>query len=214
MKTNLPERERDSRPSRTPKGERTRRAILDAAIALIAREGMAHASQEQIAKHAGISQSTLRHHFPTKEALISAIHRDAFDTYRARFESVLMMPAMSPWDRIRGLVSTHLEHIIQAPDAYNFETFAYFARNPEDRILRDDWHAFLMGHYSALIQQIHPGLPVEHCETRAFHILTLCLGSWLTLGKSRPRLLKRSVKQLKANLLSEIESLVFRCEKT
>ncbi len=198
-----------NRQSMTPKGERTRRAILDAAIELITREGMAHASQDQIAKHAGISQSTLRHYFRTKEELISAIHLDAFEVFRHRFEKVLLEPATSPWERIRGLASTHLKHITQASDAYNFETFAYFARNASDRARRDDWYHFLIGHYCALIQQIHPQLDWDECETRGFHILTLCLGCWLTLGKSRPKLLKRSTKELNDDILEEIKIIVY-----
>ena len=47
--------------------------IVEAAIELISREGLAAASTRQIAAEAGVSLSTLHYCFGTKEALIDAV---------------------------------------------------------------------------------------------------------------------------------------------
>jgi AcrR family transcriptional regulator len=53
--------------------EERRAEIVEAAIELISREGLAAASTRQIAAEAGVSLSTLHYCFGTKEALIDAV---------------------------------------------------------------------------------------------------------------------------------------------
>ncbi|NNG36765.1 TetR/AcrR family transcriptional regulator [Nakamurella aerolata] len=52
-----------------------RRQIIDAAMALFAAHGFHNTSLRDVAAAAGIGQSTLRHHFPDKEALLLAALR-------------------------------------------------------------------------------------------------------------------------------------------
>src|SRR5690349_51695 len=55
-----------------------RRAILDAAFTVFAREGYAQASLEQIASEAGVARATVYNHFGDKERLLhEAIAADA-----------------------------------------------------------------------------------------------------------------------------------------
>lgn len=60
------------------KGEQTRRAILDAAIARFGRDGYRATSVADIARHAGVSGTLVYAYFPGKEALfLAAIDEDA-----------------------------------------------------------------------------------------------------------------------------------------
>jgi AcrR family transcriptional regulator len=197
----------DRKRVRSPKGERTLQAIHDAARELIAERGMAEASQENIAKAAGISQSTLRHYYPTKEELLEGIHDSAFDGYRANMESILLRPGGTPRERLLSLIDSHLENIIRTSDAFTFEAFAYLSRNDSPRRRRDEWYAWLTDHYAALVGEI-TGRNAEDARACAFQIVTLCLGAWLTLGRSRPDLVGRSSKAVKRVVLDGVDALL------
>jgi len=57
----------------TPKGERTRGRIVDAAAQLIYERGVAGTTLEDIRSAAGVSGSQLSHYFADKEALVQAV---------------------------------------------------------------------------------------------------------------------------------------------
>lgn len=196
--------------ARSPKGERTTKAILSAALEIIDRQGLAAASQEAIARKAGISQSTLRHYFPTKDKLHSAIFSTQYrkKTLATAMEQILLRPEKSPVEKIKEMVQAHLSHIITSSDAVAFEHYAHMTRDGSDRAVRDEWYSWLLQHYAVLIQQVNTKLSKEDCETRAYQIITLCLGAWITLGKSRPRLIKGTAEQLKVRLSSLVDQLI------
>src|SRR5436309_15496656 len=62
----------------TTKGERTRQAVLETAIARFARDGYRGTSVAEIARDAGLSGTAVYAYFPNKEALfIAAVDEDA-----------------------------------------------------------------------------------------------------------------------------------------
>ncbi len=193
---------------RSRKGARTSREIQRSAVEIIGQFGSAAASQEQIARRAGISQSTLRHHYPTKEALVDAVYAAAFDGYRASFEALLLEPGHTPAERLLRLVQAHLDYIAQHDDAYTFESFAHIARSAAARHNRDTWYAWLVDHYQALVLLIRPAADPAQARAIAFQILTLTLGAWITFGRSRPKLLGRAATEAREALLHGVEALV------
>ena len=58
------------RKNGTPRGERSKETILEAALPLFARQGYRGASLASIASAAGLTQPGLLHHFPSKEELL------------------------------------------------------------------------------------------------------------------------------------------------
>jgi len=192
---------------RSAKGERTVNSIIQAAIRIIDEDGFIMASQENIAKGAKISQSTLRHYFPTKEELIREVFFHSFAGFRHSAEKILLEPISDPMIRIERLVGFHLDFIMDSKDSYIFETFAYLARNPEERMMSDEWYQWLLRHYASLIQQLNPALPSKECDNRAFLVLTNCLGAWLMLSRSRPDLPQAPKQDLKQLLLSHIRHI-------
>jgi AcrR family transcriptional regulator len=58
--------------------ERNRQRLLDAAKACFAKSGAA-TSLEEIARAAGVGIGTLYRHFPTRDALVEQVYRDALD---------------------------------------------------------------------------------------------------------------------------------------
>lgn len=66
-------------------GARNRQRLLDAAKASFAKSGAA-TSQEEVARAAGVGIGTLYRHFPTRDALVEAVYRDALDRLSADAE--------------------------------------------------------------------------------------------------------------------------------
>jgi AcrR family transcriptional regulator len=60
-----------------------RGALLDAAEAVVTRQGIANLTLEAVAAEAGISKGGLLHHFRTKDRLIEALVRRAAENWRA-----------------------------------------------------------------------------------------------------------------------------------
>ena len=65
--------ETTDRPRLTPKGERTRSRIVEAAAALIHERGVAATTLEDVKVAAEVSGSQLYHYFPDKNELLQAV---------------------------------------------------------------------------------------------------------------------------------------------
>ena len=90
----------DSRLSRaTARRTAAEREILDAAWALMAREGVAEVSVREVARDVGLRQQSLTHYFPTKHALLDALFADGFVDLRRVFDG---LPAND--DRVEAVV--------------------------------------------------------------------------------------------------------------
>ncbi|HVY17882.1 MAG TPA: CerR family C-terminal domain-containing protein [Rhodopila sp.] len=61
------------RPAANPRGEDTRRRILDTALALFAANGFDGASTRDIAEHAGVNLPAIQYYFGSKEGLYRAV---------------------------------------------------------------------------------------------------------------------------------------------
>jgi AcrR family transcriptional regulator len=72
-------------------GRRSHQELLAAARETFAEHGT-DASLREVARRAGVNIATLYRHFPTREALLQALLRHAFDTLRARAAELLTAP--------------------------------------------------------------------------------------------------------------------------
>ena len=61
-----------NRPRLTPKGERVRGRIIEAAARLVYKQGVAGTTLEDVKRAAGVSGSQMYHYFPDKEQLVQA----------------------------------------------------------------------------------------------------------------------------------------------
>jgi AcrR family transcriptional regulator len=161
-----------------------------------------------VAQRAGISQSALRHYFATKDELLAALFDDVLDGHRRRFEEIVLEPGAPPAARIVRIVGAHLDAITATNDATMLEVFAFWARHEHSRAGRHAFHAWLVGHYADSIRSLRPELSDEQCREVALQVLTLTLGGWLTLGRSRPHLVDRSAARVKQILMRAVDALV------
>jgi TetR/AcrR family transcriptional regulator, regulator of autoinduction and epiphytic fitness len=68
----------EPRDGRTVRAERTRRALVDALLALL-EEGELRPPAERIAERAGVSERSLFQHFPDREQLFEAVARQQYE---------------------------------------------------------------------------------------------------------------------------------------
>lgn len=73
-------------------GQRTRQAILDAALALFAEKGYFGTSLRDVARAVGVRESALYHYFPGKEALFEAILAAESAVKNERLSAILEGP--------------------------------------------------------------------------------------------------------------------------
>jgi AcrR family transcriptional regulator len=80
------------------KGEKTRQAILEAAIARFGREGYRATSVADIARDASVGGTVAYAYFPSKEALfLAAVDEDAAGVIREGVDTILANPGVPDW---------------------------------------------------------------------------------------------------------------------
>jgi AcrR family transcriptional regulator len=98
----------------TPKGESTRTAILEAAIARFGRDGFRASSVAEIARDAGVSGTAAYAYFPNKEALfVAAVDEDAAAVIREGVSTLGGGPSIDDWRE--GLLFTLVGALDQHP---------------------------------------------------------------------------------------------------
>ena len=85
------------------------RKILDVGARLYSERGFAATSIRDLADAAGISSSTIYHHFPNKQAVLYEILRSFMENFIAEINPVLTRTDLGPTARIVRAVSLHLQ---------------------------------------------------------------------------------------------------------
>lgn len=94
--------------------EKTRAAILKAALHEFGTEGVAGARTDEIARAAGVNKALLYYYFKDKEALYGAVVESIFEGLRDRVVAVLDEP-LPPRDRFLKYVGTHFDYVASSP---------------------------------------------------------------------------------------------------
>jgi len=95
--------------------EKTRAAILKAALHEFASEGVAGSRTDEIARAAGVNKALLYYYFRDKEALYGAVIDDVFENMRERLLHVLNSD-LEPQAKIREFAGAHFDYIASAPE--------------------------------------------------------------------------------------------------
>jgi AcrR family transcriptional regulator len=107
--------------------------LLDAAEAVVVRQGIANLTLDAVAAEAGISKGGLLHHFPTKDRLVEALVTRAAENWRACYMEAHGRTPEGPGRMARALVS----HCLSDAQGWTDElrrsssaVFAALAQNP------------------------------------------------------------------------------------
>jgi TetR/AcrR family transcriptional regulator len=94
--------------------EQSRAAILKAAVHEFAREGVAAARTDAIARSAGVNKALLYYYFKDKEALYQAVLDEVFNGVRHAIHGALSLP-LPPRERMCAYVRAHFDYIASHP---------------------------------------------------------------------------------------------------
>lgn len=89
--------------------EKTRKALVDSALALFGSKGYTDASVQEITEAAGVTKGAFYHHFESKEDLLALIHDEFLDYQLAILKLALEKdedPAMRLRELLRALLSS------------------------------------------------------------------------------------------------------------
>jgi AcrR family transcriptional regulator len=169
--------------ARTPKGGKALRAIFRATRQSVTEFGLNAASLDIIAGRAGLTQAALRHYFPTRDDLLTAFFVAATEWFRSRVTEILATDQGTARDKLEQLVGWHLEYMESVDTAFWLEAQTFWLRKKSGRHVRDQWYRWLLDELTILIGKIQPALGMRERQRRAYTILTLTLGAWITHGK-------------------------------
>ncbi|HEY6274307.1 MAG TPA: TetR/AcrR family transcriptional regulator [Terriglobales bacterium] len=95
--------------------EKTRAAILKAALEEFSHEGVAGARTDQIAHRAGVNKALLYYYFKDKEGLYASVLEEVFSGLSARIMAALDSPEMRPRAKLLKYVEAHFDYIASVP---------------------------------------------------------------------------------------------------
>src|SRR5664279_3366378 len=79
-----------------------RRALVVAAVRVVARKGAEEVSLRGLARQLGVSPRAPYRHFPSKEALLAAVSAEAFRRFEAYLDGVLAGVGADPLERFHA----------------------------------------------------------------------------------------------------------------
>jgi TetR/AcrR family transcriptional regulator len=112
------------------KPEESRAAILHAAVREFAREGVAGARTDAIARFAGVNKALLYYYFKDKEALYEAVLEEVFSGVRTAIHHALSRD-LSPRRKLAAYIGAHFDYIAAHPP-YHRLVHAEFLRAGRD----------------------------------------------------------------------------------
>lgn len=102
---------------RPSKGDRTRRRLLDAAAALLARDGPAGVSLSGIAEAAGLQTGSIYFHFGSKDELVATVLEEGLrESLRHLDDALEPHPAGDAGARLWAAVRAHLDALVELSD--------------------------------------------------------------------------------------------------
>lgn len=112
------------------RSERSRKAALQAALTIIARDGPARLTLDAIARESGMSKGGLTHQFPTKEAVLKALleHQVThFEDFTRRY--LASAGATTPQPHLAAQIAT-LREVVAQPHSVAFAILGAMHQDP------------------------------------------------------------------------------------
>lgn len=168
-------------------GDRREQIVL-AAARLFVEHGYAGTSMRQIAERAGMLAGSVYHHFPAKEDLFVAIHREGFRRLTENIREALRASS-DPWQRLELACAEHINDVAAGNPVSQVTATGLFAIHEErlQRRLRGD-----RADYDRMFRQLIDDLDLPAGTDRSLFRLAL-LGAlnwthvWYKPGRKTPR---------------------------
>lgn len=190
-KTTAPKRSGRPSDSRRP-------ALLDAAARLFAERGFAGTSMRDIAASVGMLSGSIYYHFPSKQALLMAVHEESVRHTLQAVEAAMGATQRNPWDRLAAVCEAHLTTLLGG-SPYSRLVSPDFARTLPPKLQKTV--IAQRDRYEAMFARTVDGLPLPKGVNRRYLRLAL-LGSlnwaliWYRPGGDSPAAIARSIVDL------------------
>lgn len=117
--------------------ETRRQEILTAAIYVFNRDGFHKATLEDVALEVGISKSLIYYHFKNKMEVLAQLYKMVGETLNSRLIEVFDGSSMSPIERLRRVIETHVDVIIEHQNIFQiyFREKNEISRDTLDRLV-------------------------------------------------------------------------------
>jgi len=168
----------------TQKGGNRRRALLEAAARLFGRRGYDGTSIREIAALVGMLPGSVYYHFPSKEALLLAVHEEGVvQVLESVRQAIEECPDGRPWARLKAAAAAHLETLLSEVTFSQVVT-PYFTQNVDEPLRaeliaqRDEYEMIFV----SLIADLN--LPSE-CDRRLLRLAMLGSLNWVTMWYRR-----------------------------
>ncbi len=106
---------KSARPGSRGEPEKTRAAIMKAALEEFSHEGVAGARTDEIARRAGVNKALLYYYFKDKEGLYSAALEEVFSGLHDKVMVVLSSSNLEPRECLLKYVEAHFDYIASKP---------------------------------------------------------------------------------------------------
>lgn len=162
--------------------------ILQAAAGLFVRHGYGGTSIRDISHQVGLLPGSVYHHFPSKEDLFVAIHREGFRQLVKRSEEAIKDQA-DPWQRLELACAVHIDSAVAGDAIARITAIGLFAIHEDQlqkRLEKD------RRNYDQQFRRLVADLDLPHDSDRSIFRLAL-LGAlnwtpvWYRSGKLTPR---------------------------
>nr|WP_295887906.1 transcriptional regulator BetI [uncultured Devosia sp.] len=160
-----------------------RKELRQAAFAVLQREGMAGATLEKVAAHAGASKGIVLHYFRNKQELFEQAMREA-NLALSEAVSARLKLATTPYGRLEAVIEGNFEERFFQPSICQawLSLCAEVPREPQLARIQTVIHARMRSNLMSALVHL---LPRHECEAVALAITSLIDGLWLRAGLQR-----------------------------
>ena len=148
------------------------KAILDAAVQVLAKEGARRFTAARVAERAGVSVGSLYQYFPNKAAILFQLQFDEWRQTSAMLAGILEDPTRPPLERLRRLVHAFIKSECDEAQVRGAldDTAPLYRDAPEARAARASADSILQ----AFIDELLPGA-TEEVRTLTCDLITTTL---------------------------------------
>ena len=101
---------------RRVKGEKSRKAIVNAAIACIAKQGLRHATLDRVADKAKVSRALVVFHFKSKTGMLTAVLNQLGSVYAEGWDATLSINGIPTSDKLLRSLEYDVRFASERPD--------------------------------------------------------------------------------------------------
>lgn len=128
---------------RRAKGERRRQALIDAALRVVERDGVAGVSHRAVAREAAVPKTAATYYFDTIDDLLVAALTASCEAYGADLAAIAELPGEEALDRLAELMAHAADRRVRLVAEY--ELYLLAARRPALRPAARVWTDLLSG---------------------------------------------------------------------